>query len=197
MAERPSTPTSDAESFDSCYGPPGSPLTREKTRAAHAEWIKELEQSSEFKLLEVLASDSAVNAQDTLEQLLDLTRKKALEEQTGNHCWMTACCFLEVAARTAPEQQSRLIDLLILLRSVTLIHPRTNELLELEDNEGVVWKDLPTFGYTIADEMGSFGKLLPQCCSALGLMRYRRSRMGLYPGRDAEVGKLDSFLRPD
>lgn len=73
---------------------------------------------------------------------------------------MTACSFLEMAARTAPEQQSRLIDLLLSLRSVTLTDPSTDKPWTFEDGAGVVWQDLPTFGYTIADEMGSFGNLL-------------------------------------
>ncbi|KAJ4318348.1 hypothetical protein N0V94_004478 [Neodidymelliopsis sp. IMI 364377] len=61
-----------------------------------------------------------------------------------------------MAARTAPEHQSKLIVFLYLLRSITLKNPDSDELWEVVKGEGVVWKDLPTFGYTIADEMGSF-----------------------------------------
>lgn len=197
MADRPSAPTSDTESFDSCYAPPGSPLTREKTRAAHAEWISELEQSPEFKLLEALTGDPDATPDSTLHQLLDLTPKNASEEQTGNHCWTTVCCFLEVAARTPPEQQQKLINLLLSLRSVTLIDPSTCEPMELENKEGVIWKDLPTFGYTIADEMGSFGTTFLETYSNPLLTRCRWSRKGLHARRDAKMGKPDGFLRPN
>ena len=153
---------SDTESIDSFDLAPSSPLTREKTRAAHANWILELEQRPEFKLLEALLQYPDITPDNALHQLVDFTYRSALEESAGNHCWITACCFLEVAARTAPEQQSKLTALLLSLRSVTLTDPSTNEPWAFEDGEGVIWKDLPTLGYTIADEMGSFGKQLEQ-----------------------------------
>lgn len=102
--------------------------------------------------------DAGVTPSDAVAWLLELTRKSALEELVGDHCWHTACCFLEMVARTAPQQQSKLIAFLHCLRSVTLSDPTTNEPLRLDNSDGVVWRDLPTFGYTIADDLGSFGK---------------------------------------
>lgn len=165
MSDRMMTAGSDAGSVDSFDLAPDSPLTREKTRAAHANWILELEQKSEFKLLNAFLQQPDVTQDEAIHQLVDLTHRSALEEEIGNHCWMTACSFLEMAARTAPEQQSRLIDLLLSLRSVVLTDPSTNEPWTFEDGAGIVWQDLPTFGYTIADEMGSFGKFFR--CSTL------------------------------
>ena len=158
MSDRMMTAGSDAGSVDSFDLAPDSPLTRAKTRAAHANWILELEQKSEFKLLNAFLQQPDVTQDEAIHQLVDLTHRSALEEEIGNHCWMTACSFLEMAARTAPEQQSRLIDLLLSLRSVVLTDPSTNEPWTFEDGAGIVWQDLPTFGYTIADEMGSFGR---------------------------------------
>ncbi|KAF3041421.1 hypothetical protein E8E11_004397 [Didymella keratinophila] len=144
---------SDADSFDLA---PDSPLNREKTRTAHASWVLELEQKPEFRLLQIFSHQSQVMLEDAIHQLVDLTHKAALEEEIGNHCWVTACCFLELAARTAPEQQNRLVELLLSLRSIILTDSSTDAPLAFEDGEGVIWQDLPTFGYTIADEMGSF-----------------------------------------
>ncbi|KAJ4340460.1 hypothetical protein N0V87_002444 [Didymella glomerata] len=153
MADRTMIAGSDADSFDLA---PDSPLNREKTRAAHASWVLELEQKPEFRLVHVFSQSREVTLEDAIHQLVDLTHKAALEEEIGNHCWVTACCFLELAARTAPEHQSRLIELLLALRSVVLTDSSTDAPLAFEDGEGVIWQDLPTFGYTIADEMGSF-----------------------------------------
>jgi hypothetical protein len=139
MADQAMTAGSDADSFDLA---PDSPLNREKTRTAHASWVLELEQKPEFRLLQAFSAQSQVT----------------LEEEIGNHCWVTACCFLELAARTAPEQQIRLVELLLSLRSVVLTDSSTDAPLAFEDGEGVIWQDLPTFGYTIADEMGSLGQ---------------------------------------
>lgn len=148
---------SDADSFGLA---PDSPLNKEKTRAAHANWVLELEQKPEFRLIYEFAQSREVTLEDAILQLVDLTHKAALEEEIGNHCWVTACCFLELAARTPPEQQNGLIELLLSLRSVVLTDSSTDAPLAFEDGEGVIWQDLPTFGYTIADEMGSFGEVL-------------------------------------
>lgn len=155
MADQTMTAGSDADSFDLA---PDSPLNREKTRAAHASWVLELEQKPEFKLVQAVSQQSVITLENAIHQLVDLTHKAALEEEIGNHCWVTACCFMELAARTAPEQQGRLVELLLSLRSVVLTDSSTDAPLAFEDGEGVIWQDLPTFGYTIADEMGSFGE---------------------------------------
>ncbi|KAH6612560.1 hypothetical protein C7974DRAFT_445297 [Boeremia exigua] len=156
MADHSMTAASDAASIDSFDLAPNSPLTKEKTRAAHASWILELEQRPEFRLLSELVQNPDATPDDAVQQLVNLTHQSALEETIGNHCWMTACSFLEVAARSAPGQQAKLIALLLSLRSVILTDSSTDEPWTFEDGAGVVWQDLPTFGYTIADEMGSF-----------------------------------------
>ncbi|KAF1929673.1 uncharacterized protein M421DRAFT_419455 [Didymella exigua CBS 183.55] len=153
MADHQMTTGSDADSFDLA---PDSPLNREKTRAAHASWILELEQRPEFRLIAAYLQQCDATLEKVADQLVDLTHKSAMEETIGNHCWITACCFLELAARNAPAQQAKLIDLIVTLRHVILTDSSTNAPLAFEDGEGVIWLDLPTFGYTIADEMGSF-----------------------------------------
>lgn len=158
MSDQPMFGGSDDGSIDSYDLAPDSPLTREKTRVAHATWLLELEERPEFKLLHSFLQQSDVSQDDTIHQLVELTHQSALDDTIGNHCWMTACSFLELAGRTAPEQQSRIIGLLLSLRSVILTDTSSNEPWTFEDGQGIVWQDLPTFGYTIADEMGSFGE---------------------------------------
>lgn len=154
MADQMTSAGSDADSFDLA---PDPPLNREKTRAAHANWVLELQKKPEFQLVQAFSQQSHITLEDVLHQLIDMTHEAALEEEIGNHCWVTACCFLELAALTAPEQQTRLVELLLSLRSVVLTDSSTDAPIAFEDGEGIIWQDLPTFGYTIADEMGSFG----------------------------------------
>ncbi|KAJ4987159.1 hypothetical protein SVAN01_07311 [Stagonosporopsis vannaccii] len=147
---------SDAGSADSFDLAPDSPLTREKTRAAHIAWVKELEQRPEFRLLESLPQHPDAAVEDAIHRLVDLTHASALDDAVGNHCWMTACSVVEMASRTPPEQQRGLIGFVLELSAVVLTDPATEQPWMFDDGAGVVWQDLPTFGYTIADEMGSF-----------------------------------------
>lgn len=149
------SPTASVDSFDLA---PDSPLTREKTRIAHAAWVLELEQRPEFRLLETLSPLPDATTEAAIHQLVDLTHAAALDEAIGNHCWMTACSVLEMASRTPPEQQGGLIAFLVELSAVVLTDSATGQPWMFEDGAGVVWQDLPTFGYTIADEMGSFSE---------------------------------------
>jgi hypothetical protein len=52
MTDQPMIAGSEAGSADSFDLAPESPLNRDKTRAAHANWIFELEQKPEFRFLE-------------------------------------------------------------------------------------------------------------------------------------------------
>lgn len=151
------TPPSDAESTTSFDLAPDSPLSKEKSRAAHATWLRELHQRAEYRLVASLSHPS-LTTEAALHQLVDLTHAATQEDAIGNHCWTTACSVLEVAARTAPEQQGALLGFLLELGAVEITDPETGAPWMFEDGAGVVWRDLPTFGYTVADEMGSFGE---------------------------------------
>jgi hypothetical protein len=63
---------------------------------------------------------------------------------------------LEVIAHTAPEAQARLVEFVHCLRATSVVREETGRLVE--HGGQVVWRDLPTFGYTIADELGSFSE---------------------------------------
>lgn len=86
MSDQPMTAGSDTGSVDSFDLTPDSPLTREKTRAAHANWVLELEQTPEFRLLSAYLQQPDVALDDAIHQLVDLTHRSALEESIGNHC---------------------------------------------------------------------------------------------------------------
>jgi hypothetical protein len=194
MSDQLMTSISDTESLD-LSSPPGSPLTKEKARAGQTKWIAELEEKPEFKILETLVGDPNTTPNDAVTQLVELTMKCTTEENPiSYHCWITACALLEMAARTAPEHQAKLIAFLYLLRSITLKNPDSDELWEIVKGEGVVWKDLPTFGYTIADEMGSFGNSLT-LSTDFTANRFRWPRNRVHPRRGSKMGESYCLLR--
>ncbi|KAE9401225.1 hypothetical protein BT96DRAFT_856685 [Gymnopus androsaceus JB14] len=78
--------------------------------------------------------------------------------EVGNQAYNTSCCLVEVVERTPPSQQSKLVQFLYQLREKTVTDPITSEPLKVDGE--VVWTDLPTLGYTWADEINSFCKQL-------------------------------------
>ncbi|PSN61518.1 hypothetical protein BS50DRAFT_651742 [Corynespora cassiicola Philippines] len=67
----------------------------------------------------------------------------------------TARSIIEIAQRTPPEEQRRLVAFLHELQQVTVIDENTGK-PKRNDGDGehgeIIWTELPTFGYTWADE---------------------------------------------
>ena len=99
-----------------------------KTRVVQLHWILELEQTSQHEILKALPSNPEAAPNETVNRIIGTTRITCLEDSSDNDCWLTTCHVLEMAARTAPEQQSELVDFLLLLHPVTLDNSSTNEL---------------------------------------------------------------------
>ena len=130
------------------------PISQEEERSGHARWINELQQRPEFYIAASLVSSPDASPADAVQRLVELTRACARSE-VGDHCWYTVCCLLQVIAHTAPEAQHRLVEFVHCLRATTVVRESGQP---IEIGGRVVWKDLPTFGYTVADELGSFSK---------------------------------------
>jgi hypothetical protein len=112
------------------------------------------EGKNELYILESLVSNDTITPDQAVQQILNLTRApKTYSRQLGDHCYYTALGLLSTAAHTVPSKQAKLVAFVHELRSKTVTDPSSGEILE-HDGE-VIWKDLPTFGYTFADEMGS------------------------------------------
>jgi hypothetical protein len=143
---------SDADSITSQGAPP---ITDQEERSGRLRWIAELQERPEFYIAASLSTLPDASPADAAQRLSELTRACGRTE-VGDHCWYTACCILEVIARTAPDEQSRLVAFIHHLRATTVNWESTGQ--PIVHRERLVWRDLPTFGYTIADELGSFSK---------------------------------------
>ncbi|KAH7091498.1 hypothetical protein FB567DRAFT_518819 [Paraphoma chrysanthemicola] len=112
------------------------------------------EGADEFRVLDTLVEDEDMTPKEAVQQILRLTSApKTYNRQLGDHCYFTARGVLGTASRTAPDQQSRLVEFVHELRSKTVNDPKTGQ--PLEHDGQVIWSGLPTFGYSFADELHS------------------------------------------
>ncbi len=117
-------------------------------------FVAELETKQEFKFLNTLVQNPDASPADTVQQIRSLTLASAEKPDPDSHLYYTACGVLEVAARTSPAQQRKLIAVIHQLQSIAATDPTTGT--PLRHDGDLIFTDLPTFGYTFSDELGSF-----------------------------------------
>ena len=71
----------------------------------------------------------------------------------GDYLWEAFNAVFDVAARTPPEKQGRLLEFLDRLRQTTAADADGQP---LSYEGGVVWKDMPSFGW-VARDLWNFG----------------------------------------
>ncbi|KAF2650654.1 hypothetical protein K491DRAFT_720575 [Lophiostoma macrostomum CBS 122681] len=98
--------------------------------------------------------DKTIDAANSQPELTEEEKKRyPVPSSVGNMCYTFAVCIIECAQRTESEQQDSLVDLIVRLQDVELLDPKTADPLKVDGK--LVWKELPTFGYSFADELGS------------------------------------------
>ena len=134
-----------------------STLTNESQRARHATFVAGLEKKQEFQILDTLAREPHATPQDTVQQIEKLTLSSVKDRVVlSAHVYDTACCTLEVASRTASNQQPKLVTFVQQLQRITITDQAVGK--PLTQDGDLVWTELPTFGFTFADELGSFSE---------------------------------------
>lgn len=146
-------------------------INKEQIRANKRRYNDELAVSPEYQILDALVKQT-INTENGVKKIIDKTTDAAnsqpelTEEEkkrypvpsnVGNLCYAFAMCVLECAQRTVPEQQTPLVALVARLQDIEMSDPKTKESLKVDGE--LVWKELPTFGYSFADELGSVSEL--------------------------------------
>lgn len=111
-------------------------------------YIAQIETIQEFKALHSLVQpDATATAADALHELNKVTlsfisNNESKTKFLGNHIYYTMEVLLELAARTAPMQQFRLVEFVVQLQRHTVTDPNTGEALKfnLYDND-IVWTE--------------------------------------------------------
>lgn len=76
----------------------------------------------------------------------------------ADYLWDTFNEVFDLAGKTAGANQQHIIDLLLGLRKNTILDDGTCQPLRIEAaGEGVVWRDLPSFGW-VARDLWNFGE---------------------------------------
>ncbi|KAK2594737.1 hypothetical protein QQS21_007535 [Conoideocrella luteorostrata] len=117
-------------------------------------YILLLEEYPEFKIINGLVQEgSGATVEDALTQHAQLTAAAINLENAnpiGPHAWHTFCALIEVAKRTDPERQTKLIDFAINLQKIKVFNPATGE--QLTSDGQLLWTEMPALGYTAADD---------------------------------------------
>ncbi|KAL2261657.1 hypothetical protein VTK26DRAFT_3672 [Humicola hyalothermophila] len=77
------------------------------------------------------------------------SQAEAASSSIGDYLWDSFNTLFEVAGRTAPEHQDRLVKFLTQLRQTEVKVSHNGEPLQYEG--GVVWTDMPSFGWVARD----------------------------------------------
>jgi hypothetical protein len=147
----------------------------------------------EMNILLSLVNDEDMTPEKARQQIIVITEAtKSQKDQIGNHCYFTASAVLEAARRSTPDKHPKIIEFIHKLRGQNVIEPGTFDAL-VHDRE-VVWKDLPTFGYTFADELNSFPGRTPaqHKFEEVVLTNLRHTT---HPRKDHKVGKHGGIHR--
>lgn len=108
----------------------------------------------EMSVLDNLVDDENMTVEQAVQRTVKLAQTpKTFPTPLAVHCECTARGVIVAAARTAPERHSKLISYVHELRSKTVTDPSTGNPLVHDGME--LWKDLPTFEYTVSDELHS------------------------------------------
>ncbi|UNI13305.1 hypothetical protein JDV02_000062 [Purpureocillium takamizusanense] len=121
-------------------------------------YIIEMESTATFQLLSTLVREPTASVTDVLEQFSHLTsaaRSPSNEETPfGALPYNTCCALLEIAKRTAPQAQHKLVSFVTELQKVKLYDQRDGGQMSSEGY--LLWTELPALGYTAADEWNAF-----------------------------------------
>ncbi|KAF4637554.1 hypothetical protein G7Y89_g527 [Cudoniella acicularis] len=135
-------------------GSPEHKLAREQVLL---NYFAELAAYPEFEILDSLVHQPDASVTDAVQKTLSLTAAALASNESGalgNHPWHHTTSLLEIAQRTAPANQVKLVEYVVQLGRVTITNPATGNPLE---NEGyIVWTQLPSLGYGAADEWHAF-----------------------------------------
>jgi len=107
-----------------------------------------------------VSTDAYAKVSSAVEELVN--GGKVAQSETppkmADYLWDTFNEVFDLAGKTAGANQQHIIDLLLGLRKNTILDDGTCQPLRIEAaGEGVVWRDLPSFGW-VARDLWNFGE---------------------------------------
>ncbi|KAI1115950.1 hypothetical protein F5Y14DRAFT_408736 [Nemania sp. NC0429] len=140
----------------------GSEEYKQAKRKARENYPALLEPYPEFKILEAVTRDHDITAAEAARRINDLSRAALASndsESFGDHAYHIALCLIEIAKRTAPQSQAKLVESVVCLQKYSLVDEQTSD--PVRQDGYLVWSELPALGYTAADEWNAVDVLDP------------------------------------
>ncbi|KAI0545371.1 hypothetical protein F4679DRAFT_561470 [Xylaria curta] len=138
----------------------GSIQAREARQRARDAYPALLAEYPEWKILNALVKNPDASVADAVQQILSLAPLETTSDKPaslGDHPYHIFLSLIEIAKRTPPETQTKLVEFVALLQKNALVNKATGQPLKHEGY--LVWAQLPTLGYTAADEWASVDTL--------------------------------------
>ena len=130
--------------------------------------MAQVEAYPEFKIFELLVQEPGIPTSEAVKRFLSISALAIASDEPldlGNHLWHSAISIIEIAKRSPPDKHLRLIQCVVQLRGTQMMDPRTGK-AATHDGQ-VVWRQLPTFGYTAADEWHAASELTTDSIATL------------------------------
>ncbi|KAI3325415.1 hypothetical protein HD806DRAFT_447588 [Xylariaceae sp. AK1471] len=140
----------------------GSDEARQARQRARDAYPALLEAYPEWKVLNALVKEPDAPVADAVQQVLSLAPAAPASDKPaslGDHPYHIFLSLIEIAKRTPPEGQAKLVEFVARLQKNELVNKATGEPLKHEGY--LVWTQLPALGYTAADEWNSVDVLDP------------------------------------
>lgn len=134
--------------------------TWEIANMGRADFIKQVESSEEFKILDrVTKHDATVD--DALQKVIDMTMVATTVhgpnslQGAGLVDYNVALALMELSQRLEPAKHGKLVEFISKLQKQTATDPLTGEPQKIQGD--TLWTDLPSFGYTELETWYEFG----------------------------------------
>lgn len=128
--------------------------------AATQKFIRQIESSSEFHLLDAVVKGETT-VQDAVQRVVDSTLEAlaahgpTMQGGIGLSDYNVSLAVLEHAQRLEPSDHTKLVDFLAHLQQQKALDPSTQEPLKVQGDS--LWADMPSLGYTELETWSEFG----------------------------------------
>ncbi|GFG03318.1 hypothetical protein IFM5058_01369 [Aspergillus udagawae] len=132
-------------------------------------FIRQIENSAEFKLLDRVVKEEAT-VQDAVQEVINMTMTALSihgpnkQGGIGLPDYNVSLAVMELAQRLKPSKHSKLVEFVSYLQKQVAVDPSTNEPLRVQGD--ILWADMPSFGYTELETWYEFGGDYKDPCDA-------------------------------
>lgn len=128
----------------------------------YIEFLKSMENSQQFKILNDLVTRPDSSVDEALDQITNLTISALAPSDDEDFTpekvdYIISFTLMMLVQRLEPAKHKKLVQFLYGLQKRTATDPSTGEPLTVGPTKSVLWTNLPSFGYTELETWDEFG----------------------------------------